>query len=552
MSNDLSTPPERSQRTRRLWQGLAIGAASLAVLALVATIAWVTINAPQTEMGDGADQPCGYYWSPGDPYPYIPQSLTQPSEPTSIAAYATDYVQAYPGNGEYGFDFDGNATAYAIYAPTANAHATRCAGLNTEERQTEVALYASYSFTQGAQVTLKPIEQSTATHTPTATMTPQAPFSYPAPDGTSTEGRVIVVVVTATPFETFTLVPSITPTPSATLPAESPTPAATLVSDPAAAGLAYSYESRFWRIGPDGVHDGSILLTQATGGLDPTLQYELFLSDQDLWFHELRSGDYRNLTPLSVEWEEDFTWWPARPGTIAYVFRDLATPGDPPSALVPYLGTINLDGSDPRRLGILGDYNVESYSLGSDGDSIAFFDELTLVRYRLSDGSRQTFTLDSLGLDTPCRSAFGPGFSPDMRFIATRCIFKVGDELFDVATLIVDLETGQGRILDRHAVPPAGREWATTSVVWSKDGQYLITAGEVEFETPYRVIQASEGALVAVLPGRPELFSPDGQWLLLRAVAPDAPAPWFLVDTATWARWVPLAIPEWADHIVWP
>lgn len=546
MSDNLSAPSD-PQHSPISYERLAIAGTALALVLLMIGVTWMAAHPPQQVNVAGPDQPCGYYWSPGEPYPYLDESGTQPAEPTSISAFATQYVEGYPGNPAMVYDFDANATAYALYAPKANAHATRCAGLNTEERETERALLYKYVATQFRPATQAADVVPTATGTSTQTMTPAS--AYPVTGGRPSEA-IVEGIVSATPFQTFTFIPTITSTPSATPNPESSMPTPALRSDPVAAGLGYSYGGRFWRIGSDGLHGGSFLLTDTTSGLDPTLQYELYLKDQDLWLHELSSGEVRNLTGSPGLWEPAFAWWPARPGTVAYAFYDLATPSDPSSLMV-YLGTINLDGSDARRLGILGEYFVQSYSLGSDGDSIAFFDELTLVRYRLSDGSRQTFALDSLGLDPACDSAFSPGFSPDMRQIATRCTFRIANT-FDAATLVIDLEAGQGRVLDRHAVPDIGRERTTTPVVWSPDGRYLITANETEYGTPYRVIQATDGALVTELPGQPEVFSPDGQWLVLRATTLDAPAPWFLVDTATWSDLRPLAIQESASQLIWP
>jgi hypothetical protein len=518
------------QQSSPFWRAIGITATAFAAIGLITGSAWVALNAPTQvpapaqEGATAMDQPCGYWLGfEGEPYPYYPEGKAMPDEPTHAVEVATWVAEAYPAlNRIDEFDYSLNATQYALYGPTAQAHATRCVALPPAQRQTEYFQQDEYFATFAGRPTL-----------------------------VTTAEPVLTIVNTLMPTEPPSETATHTETPTTTATAESPTPSPIVVDDPVAAGLGYSFGGRFWRIGPDGVHDGTIGLTQATGGIDPSLQYELYLQDQDLWTRELRSGELKNLTASLSEWEDDFAWWPARPGTIAYVFRDLATPEDARSPLVPYLGTVNLDGSDRRRLVMLGDYYADSYSLGADGDSVAFLAGQELVRYRMSDGTRQAFSFDGLGLSPTCNSMFGPGLSADTLQIAARCIFAVGDDRHDVATLIVDLQTGSGHILDRHSVPPAGREWDTTPVAWSPDGRFVITAGEVEFDTPFRVVSIADGTLISVLPGRPVLFSPNGQWLLLRAVAADAPAPWFLVDTVTWAQLLPLAIPEEANHLIW-
>lgn len=519
------------QPSSPLWRAAGIATLSLAAIGLIAGSAWVASNAPTQapapaqEESTGADQPCGYWQGfDGEPYPYYPEGKAMPDEPTHAVEMATWVAESYPAldNGD-AFDYSLNATRYALYAPTAQAHGTRCVALPLAQRQTEYYQRSDYFATFDGR-----------------------------PTRATTAEPVMTIVATATQIEPAGATGTATATPTSTATIESPTPSPIVVDDPVAAGLGYSFKGAFWQIRPDGVHDWTIGLTQATGGLDPSLQFELYLQDQDLWVRELRSGEIRNLTVSPTEWEDDFAWWPAHPGTVAYVFRDLATPDDARAPRVPFLGIINLDGSDRRRLVMLGDYFVGSFSLGADGDSVAFLDGQDLVRYHWSDGSRQAFSLATLGLDPACTSMFGPGLSPDMRQLAARCIFTLGDDHYDVATLIVDLQTGLGRVLDRHAVPPAGREWDTTPVAWSPDGQYVVTAGEVEFDTPFRVIDTMGGNLISILPGRPVLFSPDGRWLLLRAVTAEAPAPWFLVDTATWSQRIPLAIPDEAEHLIWP
>ncbi len=560
MPDIVSTPPEQPRRMSRLWQGIAVGAAALALIALIGTIAWVVTNAPAVGTHEGTDQPCGYYWSPDVPYPYIPDTGTQAMEPTQVAAVATMYVEGYPGEDGYtDFDFDANATAYAIYAPTANAHATRCSSLNAEERQTESAQLAEFYATRGAQITLNPSDAGTATPTVTATMTPEV-FSYPAPFATDLMANV--VIVTATPVGSPAMdaqtaqTPTHTPTPTMTA---SMAPSATMgpqapdrPGDPVAAGLTYVADGYLWRIDLDGRPVALGPIRSGTGELDPARAHGVSSSGGDLVIIDVATGAERNLTNTIDQLEEDLAWWPARPDTLVYIYWGASTPDNPTSPIARQLGSINLDGTDRRALGLVGDLGVRNYALGSDGDTLFYIEAEHWVRYRYSDGSRQEYRQENLGLEQLCTYLQGPGLSPDGKWLATRCFFEHDDRQLDGAIIIVDLENATGRVIDRRPLEYQGYVPTSRQVLWSPDMRYVLTAEDSGSAIGLRVVRVEDGQLTARLSGVPELFSPDGKWLVMQGLSTELPTLWYLVDTTTWMEIRPLAVHDWAYAMSWP
>ncbi len=499
--NDGPLPEEPARDWSRILLWLGLGAAFLAAVVMTVTMAWPEPPAPPP--------PCYYDVTSLEPYPYQPPDGGVPLNPMGLEATATAHAEAYPGVSAYAGldDLRANATAWAAYAPTASAYATRCAGLDVEQRAAEATVQADAGMTRVAAQAVG--ATATPTFTPTATRTatrpPTATAAAPAPD--------------------------------------------LVRGHPASAGLRFSAIGALWQLDQAGEPRRVVDLPQFVSDVQPDGRYAAGVEGGDLYVYDLATGSQTNLTQGLGTQEESARFWPARPDTLVHVFYG---PVDGRSGVHLQLGTLNLDGTDGRAIGVLGDLGRTSFALGDDGDTIAFVQGLDIVMVRMSDGARRVLAPGSLGLSPACDLLQGPGMSPDLGALATRCFFRNEVGNGDEAVLIVDRGTGLGRILDRHVDGDFGREWAGWPVLWSPDGRYVIVVEELEVGQIDRVVRVADGALVARLPGRVHVFSPDGQWAVVQALTADAPAPWFLVDTATWSVAVPIAIPQWADHVVWP
>lgn len=498
--NDSPPPRNPARDWPRILLWLGLGAAIVASVVKTVIVAWPKPPAPPP--------PCYYDAYSLEPYPYQPPDGDVPLNPIGLAATATAHAEAYPGVGVYaGLDIGANATAYADYEPTASAYATRCAGLNAEQRAAEATAQAGTSMTRVAAQAAG----ATATTTFTPTMTRTA-----------------------------------TPPPTATAAA----PASNLVAGhPASAGLRYMSSGALWQLDQTGEPRRVLDLPQFVSDVRPDGRFAVSVQGGDIYVHDLAIGSQTNLTGDLGTQDESARFWPARPDTLVHVYYG-PVEGQPGVHL--QLGALNLDGTDGRSLGVLGDLGRTNFALGEDGDTIAFIQDLDVVLVRISDGARRTITRDNLGLAPTCDLVLGPGFSPDLAALATNCYFKNDSARSDEAILIIDRGTGLGRVLDRHVSGDFGREWAGWPVLWSPDGRYVLVAEELVDGQMQRVVRVVDGALVTRLPGRVQLFSPDGQWAVVQALTADAPAPWFLVDTATWSVAVPIAVPAFAGGFSWP
>ena len=524
----------RKPNTSRVGQIMGLGVAGVAAFALIGGVTWLALHAPPAQDdADVTDQPCGYYPYPNqEPYPYLPTDGRIPEEPTYASEHATQLANGYPGSvlGDES-DYVDNATRYAIYLPTSQAHATRCAGVNADQRQTEVAQRSG----------LGPTPLGQASPTPSITMT-AAPYAYP--------GAVLTEYPTVDPLETSTLTPTttrtITPQPTETLAAPAPN---LVAGDPASAGLRFIAIGALWQLDQTGTPRRVVDLPQFVSNVRPDGHDALSVEAGDLYISDLATGSQTNLTADLDTQEESAIFWPARPDTVVRVFYG-PVDGEPGVHL--QLGTLALDGSAPSSLGVLGDLGRANFALGDDGDTIAFIQDLDIVLVRMSDGARRILTLAGLGLSSSCDRVLAPGLSPDLGALAMRCLLKTDSGGSDEAVLIVDRGTGLGRLLDRHAVGDSGREGTGWPVLWSPDGSNVLVAERTDNALNQRVVRVADGALMATLPGRVQVFSPDGQWAVVQAALTDSPAPWFLVDTATWSTVVPIAVPDIAGDLSWP
>ncbi len=524
---------------------LVVGAVFVAAIAMTIYVAW-------RPGPPAADRPCAYDSISLDPYPYRPEDGSIFEEPTGLAATATAHAEAYPGNNLYqGIDFGANATQYALFGPQASAYATRCAGLNPDQRRTELALLSADNLTHAPGKTPGAAESPTSTSTSTTTMTP-AMGGYPGGPAFETQA-VAVVIVTPTPAGIATTTAALAPTTTRTntpQPTETmAAPAPGLIGHPASAGLRYAANGVLWRIDDVGVPVRIADLPQMGIEPDPAAAHAAMVEGGDLYLLDLATGEQRNLTETFDTQEERVAYWPSRPDTLVRVFYGTL---EGQNGVVLQLGTINIDGSEPRSIGVLGDYGRTNFALASDGETLLYIENQVLISYHMSDGSRQEIRLEALGLPEACDALASPGFSPDNLFVAARCLRTRGGGSSEELILILDLQSGAGRLITSNAPADGGLTPNQPNIRWSPSGRELMVMSMSVAPPTQRVIRVEDGALVALLPGQTDLFSPDGQWAVLRGYGPTAPALWFLVDTTTWSVAVPIAVPENAGGLSWP
>lgn len=298
----------------------------------------------------------------------------------------------------------------------------------------------------------------------------------------------------------------ITPTPW-DVPSRFPTPTPL----PPPPGLIYEDENGLWQIG-ENWQAQFLGDTERWSILSPDGAQVLFLSGDDIWLQDLESGEQQNLTEGYGRVECCLSWWSARPDTIVFGSR----PDDDdlgPSA--GFLSAIDLDDGSYRIL----DDQIQSNANaapGPDGLRVAYdrAGEAWLYHWELGP---QPLDMADYGMDIVVRIG-GPAWSPDGRRIAwTAAILSMESDPWKISLVVIDLETGDGRLL--HPYDNVGRGGWFDPPVWSPDGQWIaFIAEDINLGWRGLWVVAADGSGEHYLgPGSNPFFSPDNQWLAYTA-----------------------------------
>jgi len=268
-----------------------------------------------------------------------------------------------------------------------------------------------------------------------------------------------------------------------------------------------------WLVDQNGVAK-MVLGQPSSGQLSPDGTGFLFSGSEqgsDIFYHNMSSGEVKQLTNTPTVQERGYRWWPERSNVIVFNF----IPEDEIGPWYGYIGAFDLVTGENI---IIDDQHGSgsSYGLSPDGERIAYIEGRQPMIYTWSQGS-QPIDFQSMGLEYSSFSA--PAWSRDGQLLAFHASNGATEEATGAvgsATLLYDPRDNSVNVLHRYF---SHGQRGAPEIAWSPDGEWLavVNPGEIgDGIGPMALwVMRQDGSEEHHLGfAGPPVWSPDGKYLI--------------------------------------